>query len=1065
MKYGFSRPLFTALFAFMAMATGAQTQKLSLLRQYAPLPARLAPYLQKGQTALFDQRLAATVLQNRPDSLVLTFRFEDTDWELELVRHHIFSTGFLVTTGSHPNEKFNYHHRALHYKGTIKGRHQTLAAVSILDDQLVAVVSDGKGQINIGAVKQTTVADEHIIYRDTDLRIANEFACGATETHPGGSTPLPDFSAPAALAATVNAEPVDMYMEADFSVYSNNSSNVTNVVNYVTALFNVVATIYDHDSVNTKISGIKVWNVLDPYSGNTNTSTALSAFGSAMANGFPGDLAHLLSQRGLGGGRAYVDVLCSSNTFKTAVSGNLSNSFNAFPTYSWSVMVITHEAGHNLGSPHTQACSWPGGAIDNCYATEGGCPAGPAPTNGGTIMSYCHLAAPGINLANGFGPLPGERIRSRVRNSTCINPGVYFETTTQGFVEENADVENGCLDYKLLTAKLMIPYAPSQPAAISLVPTGNAGLMIGANGDVEISPLNFVLDSANLQQTIQLKVYNDALIENPETLTLNFTLNANGGNAVKRSSGIVHTLNITSLDHRPDSSVNELLYFEPFDSVTVGLGGWTQTLIHGNTSPNRWVIRTSGDAAFPTKAAYISNNGTAYSYSGGSANDSTVVRLISPVINATNFTNIRLGYLYKCQGETVFVNGGGVTGSNGSVIGLDVGRVYFSTDNGVTWTLLKDNLAGREFKNTDDLALPAAANNSTTLRIAFEWVNSTSVVNNPPLLVDSISLRGTSAKAIQTAAHIANVDEKLLGPNQTVHFYNPVTKNVMASLQNLSSHDFGCTRVELLRTGNGAVPAWTAAADELVTAKAYQISAANNNATAPYRLTLYYTADEMNGWLTATGNGASSASIVKTDSNITQLSPVSAPVFATAKSMVHYGQVPHTAISGNFTGFSTFALAKPFVQPLCPGSNIMYAANTTGNSYRWQMNTGSGFADLNNGGVFGSVTTDTLRLTAPPTSYYGYRFRCAITTGGTTVYSNEYILKFGSTWLGGTSTDWANPANWNCGSLPDANTDVYVNSGAAFYPLVGVSTTVRSLQTKPGTTVTVQNGVVLTVRN
>ena len=50
-------------------------------------------------------------------------------------------------------------------------------------------------------------------------------------------------------------------------------------------------------------------------------------------------------------------------------------------------MVITHETGHNLGSNHTQWCGWPGGAIDNCYDTEGNCEPGPAPVNGGTMMS------------------------------------------------------------------------------------------------------------------------------------------------------------------------------------------------------------------------------------------------------------------------------------------------------------------------------------------------------------------------------------------------------------------------------------------------------------------------------------------------------------------------------------------------------------------------------------------------------------------------------------------------------------------------------------------------------
>lgn len=1035
----------------------AQNNSTHLLKQYSTLPARLSAYVQKGQTAVFDQAAANRLLQSKPSHWVLSFRFENQDWEIELEQSNLFSKGFAVTTGTAPNSRYPYNATALYYKGKVKGKPHSMAAISVLPDRLVAVIADEKGNINIGAVKDPSTPGEHIVYREADLRIANEFMCGTDETAIANDAPLPVYTAPT-NRATINSEPVDMYFEADYSVYTNNGSNVNNVVNYVTALFNVVHTLYDNDSINVRISGIKVWNTNDPYASYSTTATALPAFGTAMATGFPGDLAHLLSQRGLGGGRAYIDVLCAGNSSKVAVSGNLSNSFSAFPVYSWSAMVVTHETGHNLGSPHTQACSWPGGAIDNCYPVEGSCSQGPAPTNGGTIMSYCHLTGYGINFANGFGPLPGERIRSRVRsNSPCINPNVYFETTFQNITEENADVANGCLDYKLLTTKLKIPYAPSQPAAITLTPTGNAGLVIGSNGDIEISPLTFVLDSGNLSQTINCKVFNDAIVENVETLTLNFLLDANGGNAVKRSN-ITHTINITSLDHRPDSSVNELLYFEPFDSATIGAGSWTQTVVYGNTSPNRWVIGISGDTSFPSKAAYISNNGSAYAYSGTTVNDSTAVRLISPTINATGFSNIRLSYLYKCNGETSFVNG---VGTSGGLTGRDAGRVYYSINNGTNWTLLRDNIAGRS--SFDDLLLPADANNSNALRIAFEWFNNTSVVNNPPLLIDSIIIKGTSTRPIQTAAHVANSFTAWLGPNQTVHYYNPVTKNIMATIENLSGADFGCTQVSLLRTGNNALPAWGNMPNEMVTAKAYQITSDSSYANAPYRLTLYYTDAEINGWLAATGNTLADMSIAQTNGDITQAPLATSVTFPGYRNVSSYGSTAHTAITGIFNGFSTFALGKPFAPPTCPGNVIKYTAGINGLSYQWQANSGSGYTNINDGAIYAGTSSDTLQLSAAPTTLYGNKYRCVITTAQGNLYSQEYVLQFGAVWLGTTSQAWENPANWSCGLLPDANTDVWINAEAPFYPEISTNTTIRSLHTQSATTISIKSGVLLTI--
>jgi hypothetical protein len=1057
--------LSTACF-FITTFAAAQINTLMLLKDYKPLSKELKTYVSDGQVARFNKTKAIELLTSKPANIELSFEFENQEWVIELTETSLLSKDFMVTTGSNPGKPFNYNKgTALHYKGKIKGKQHSFAAVSIMADQLVAVIADEKGNINIGAVNTSSArkSNEHIIYRESSLLIKNEFVCGTEEAVTATNSPVPVYIPAGITAATVNTEPVDIYFEADNTTYSNNGSSVTNTVNYVTALFNVVHLLFENDSINANISAIKVWDIQDPYNSLTTTATVLNAFSANMANGFPGDVAHFLCQRALGGGRAYLDVLCSSDAFKTGVSGNLNNSFNQFPAYSWSTMVVTHEIGHNLGSPHTQSCTWPGGAIDNCYATEGGCAPGPAPVNGGTMMSYCHLTSNGINFANGFGPLPGALIRSRLRNSTCINPAVSFENTSQIIAEDSATVENGCSDYKLLTARIFIPYAPSQPASITVLPTGSAGLIIGSNKDVEITPLNFTLDSTHLSQIISIKVYNDALIENTETLTLNFTLNANSGNAIKKNSNTTHSVTITDSDHRPDSTTGQPLYYESFDTVSTGTGSWQQTILYGAASANRWIIANSGDSLFPSKAAYISNNGSDYSYSGAAGNDSATLRLASPVINANGFSNMHITYAYKCMGEITFNQGGG-TGQGESFTGKDFGKLLYSTDNGSTWVLLKDNIAGREIKQIDDVLLPAAANNSN-IRIAFEWRNNTSVVNNPPLLIDSIVIKGTATCSIQTTAHPANANEAYLGPNQTVHYYNPVTGNIIASIENNSSFDFGCTRVELIRTGNGAAAAWDSNAVLNISDKAYKITAENNNTAAAYKLTLYYTNDEINGWKAATGNSNADISIVKTSGDILSY-PVAAPAeFSSINNISSFGATPHLAISSVFTGFSSFAIGKVFSKGVCPQGNIQYAAGITGAAYQWQLNAGGGYTNISNNSNYSGSSSDTLRLLNAPTAWYGYHFRCKVTGAFGTVYSAEQFLKFGMTWIGTQSKAWEDPLNWGCANLPDANTDVIINAGTLFTPEISSNGTIRSLLLSPNATITIKNGNNLLIKH
>lgn len=1061
-KY-FTRTVAVLFFLLCNVCSFSQLKKIALLQNYREISADLKPFLKQGVVASFNNAAVEIIKNNPLDSLNFSFFFENKTLEITLTKNNIFSDHFFVTTGTKPNDHFLYNNTALHYKGIIKGDPHSFAAVSIVNNELVAVIADSLGNINIGAINTPLAKqqNEHIIYRDADLLLKNESVCATEDDGSANVSPIPSYSNLATSAATINTEPVDMYMEADYQTYLNNGSNVTNTVNYVTALFNVVKVMFENDSINTQINSIKIWNTADPYMVYSTSSQVLSLFSTNMANGFPGDLAHFLSQRSLGGGVAYLNTICSVNSNKVAVSGNLSNSFGLFPTYSWSVMVITHEIGHNLGSPHTQSCTWVGGAIDNCYATEGGCAQGPAPVNGGTVMSYCHLTGYGINLANGFGPKPIDKIKLILKNNPCLNPGIYFETTNQFVVEDSANVDNACLDYKLLTTRIKIPYAATQPANITLTASGSTGLEIGTNKDIEISPMSFTLDAANLSQLITFKVYNDAVIEAPELLVLNFNLNANSGNAIKKSNSFTHYVSITSNDYRPDSTVDVPLFYEPFDNIVSGLGSWTQTVVHGAASPNRWVIGNSGQADFSTKAAYISTNGDTLAYAGASLNDSTIVRLESPTINATGFSNINLKYSYKCNGQ--FVSAPGGQGSGGSVTILDFGNVYFSTDNGTTWTIAKENIFSRNQKTLENIILPAAADNSPTLKLAFEWRNNSSVVNNPPFIIDSIVLKGTSTSNIQTALHPANNVEEYLGPNQTVHFYNPTTKNIIATIENGSAFNFGCTRVELLRAGTGAAAAWGNLPSDKISDKVFKITTTNTNNAAPYKVKLYFTDAEINGWLAATGNSVSDINIVKTSGDLSLPTPATPPLFSSIHSVTNFGATMHSVVASEFTGFSTYAIMKPFGPAACPINIQGFKTDIAGTNYQWQVNDGTGYSNLLNDAVYNNVTTDSLRITAAPRSFYGQKYRCEINTALGAVYSPEYSLKAAMTWVGGISNAWEDPLNWSCNMVPDDKTDVTITGGTTFSPQLNASTTIKSLTAYTGTNILIKNGAVLSL--
>ncbi len=64
-------------------------------------------------------------------------------------------------------------------------------------------------------------------------------------------------------------------------------------------------------------------------------------------------------------------------------------------------------------------------------------------------------------------------------------------------------------------------------------------------------------------------------------------------------------------------------------------------------------------------------------------------------------------------------------------------------------------------------------------------------------------------------------------------------------------------------------------------------------------------------------------------------------------------------------------------------------------------------------------------------------------------------------WSGPSDTDWGNASNWASGSVPDANTNVVIPSGASNYPSVDETATCRSVTIESGGQMTIGTGAAL----
>jgi Metallo-peptidase family M12/Fibronectin type III domain len=376
--------------------------------------AALGQVLSDGVILSLDVSVLTNLLEVKPDYLTLPIPGTDGGTvELELVAVNLFAPGFSVKTSVPTNEPIQ-ESLGVHYRGIVKSNARSLAAVSIFKDEIMGFYStEAAGNTVIGRLSGENPTDLHVLYDEKDLRVTPDFECDVIDP----PTTLPNSGLQSPEPATSSC--IRMYLEADHSLFQTKGS-VSNTAGYLTGLFNQSAALFSNDGVSLSISEIHVWNSPSPFT-SLDSEATLQQFRSVRTS-FNGDLAHLLTIDREFGGRAFRDVLCN-RSFAHGIS-DIDATFSNVPTHSWSVYVFTHEVGHNLGSAHTQTCVWNGNntAIDGCAPPEEGTCSRPAlPTNGGTIMSYCHtVPSVGINFTLGFGPQPRDLIANRINAASCL---------------------------------------------------------------------------------------------------------------------------------------------------------------------------------------------------------------------------------------------------------------------------------------------------------------------------------------------------------------------------------------------------------------------------------------------------------------------------------------------------------------------------------------------------------------------------------------------------------------------------------------------------------------------
>lgn len=369
------------------------------------------------------------LFDTRNPEIEIQIPYKNNVYNVTLERFDILAPNAkIVARTEQGNQELNLDGIAVSYKGKLQGLGNTLVSMTFTRDNITGLMISGNDNFVIGEIrnKQGVQTGKYALFKESDLIAKNEFKCHTSDEL---SSEVLERVRNTVVDNLKDVTPTDLYVaeiavDVDFATYNVYGQSVQNATNYIISLFSAVSAVYMKE-VNVKLilPYIRVWATADPYTGST-SGTILSQFRNewnANQQNVQRTLAHLVSRRPANlGGIAWLNALCSSSSggFGYAFS-NTDGPILPLPTYSWDVMVIAHETGHNFGSPHTFNCSWNGGPIDTCYQPEGGCYSGPVYARVGTIMSYCHLNG-SVSLVQGFGPMPRELIRNNAEAAQCM---------------------------------------------------------------------------------------------------------------------------------------------------------------------------------------------------------------------------------------------------------------------------------------------------------------------------------------------------------------------------------------------------------------------------------------------------------------------------------------------------------------------------------------------------------------------------------------------------------------------------------------------------------------------
>lgn len=478
---------------------------------------------------------------------------------------------------------------------------------------------------------------------------------------------------------------------------------------------------------------------------------------------------------------------------------------------------------------------------------------------------------------------------------------IGFGKTQVNTSENSNDGQMDCRGYRNISVPVFISTAPTAPITVSVTASGTAANLF----DYELLNNQVVFPAGQTaNQYVNIKIMDDAAAEALETIVLSLTIQ--GVNTYRTTNkNRKTTINLRDNDPiNPEQRIfSKVLMDEKFENVSPITNlpvGWPETT----------------------------------NFFGTSAMFSVGVWFYDPILftrdNSLDSTHYILfwgnvGSIHAPVNEYLETSTVDVSGYDSITIEMDhwlkaylpyTGDAVIEAWNGTAWITvylhpgLQGNIGGNYKPEHVNVSLSGYTN--PDFKIRFGLVNDR---DNWWYVIDNVKITGFKTKA-GIATSINSTATAYLGPNELVHFYDTNTGDIIASVQNQSAWNYGCTTVSIDRVGNGAVPYMDVNPTYHATQKTILITPEFNNPNGVYDISLYYKNAEINGWVSTTLNPLINLGIIKSGaaiSNITPSNPLANGTtnYAATNVLNQNYLAGDYKLSGRFTkGFSGFAGAN-----------------------------------------------------------------------------------------------------------------------------------------------------------